>query len=209
MVFVERKSRVIAPGDRFGRYLVEGVFRKAGSSHLYARVACDCGTTRFIQLKSLKSGHSRSCGCLHKQSVTKHGLWDHPIYGRWRQMMSRCYNAEDKRYARYGGRGVIVCARWHEPGAFISDMAGTYAPGMTIDRIDNDGPYSPENCRWATRHTQNRNYSRNILLAHDGQTLCLTDWADKLGMNYQTLWNRYRTGWTAERLLSTPVRKPR
>jgi len=123
-------------------------------------------------------------------------------------MMDRCYNETNKRYNRYGGRGITVCQDWHDVKRFIAEMTQGYAKGLTIDRIDNNAGYSKDNCRWATQAEQNRNYSRNIMLTHDGKTMCLADWAVHIGITYGTLWDRIKRGWTAEKALSTPVSNP-
>lgn len=188
------ESSVLSAGDRYGRYTVLGVFKKPVGYQKYALVQCDCGSPpRHIQVGVLRNGTSQSCGCLHKERVTKHGLWSHPLFNVWRCMISRCTDPSDKAYKRYGARGITVCPEWLESvRAFVADMGPTYQPGLTLDRRDNNGPYSPENCRWATHAEQNRNYSRNVRLTHNGETRCLKEWAEITGINYGTLADRVR-----------------
>lgn len=182
----------MASGDRYGRYTVLGVFRKHGGYQKYAKVQCDCGSDpRFVQVGVLRNGTSQSCGCLHREIVTRHGHWNSPLRNTWGGMKARCYDQKNRAYRRYGARGITICPQWKDDFLqFFNDMSPTYSPGLTLDRIDNNGPYSPENCRWATRYEQNRNYSRNVMIAHDGKTMCAMDWANLLGINYGTLWDR-------------------
>lgn len=120
-------------------------------------------------------------------------------------MMRRCYKPKDNRYSRYGGRGIAVCARWHDVHAFIEDMAPSFRKGLQLDRVNNDENYLPGNCRWATTGEQTRNYSRNVILAYDGKSLCIADWSAITGIKYQVLWDRIKRGWTVEKALTTKV----
>jgi len=116
-------------------------------------------------------------------------------------MRARCANPKTVNYARYGGRGIGVCEAWTDFKIFLADMG--HAPGRTtIDRIDNNGPYSPENCRWATRKEQSNNTSRNRYLKHQGETLTVTQWAEKLGISSSTALGRYKLGWDSDKILS-------
>lgn len=122
--------------------------------------------------------------------------------GIWRSMLARCHNPGNKRFADYGGRGIVVCERWRrDVGAFLADM-GERPDGHSLDRIDNDGPYSPENCRWATRREQQNNSRRNLLLTYDGVTLSVAAWARRLGVPVSTLYMRERRGWTPEQVVT-------
>lgn len=121
--------------------------------------ACDCGNKKEIRASSLVSGNTKSCGCGQKEGVTKHGLHGTKIYHAWRAMFNRCYNQKNENYSRYGGRGIKVCDRWKEFKSFHEDMGYGHADNLQLDRIDNNGDYRPENCRWVT--TQQNCFNRN------------------------------------------------
>lgn len=120
-------------------------------------------------------------------------------------MMDRCYNPKATGFDRYGGRGITVCERWHDIKAFVADMESTYFNGASIDRINNNGNYEPSNCRWATATQQNRNQRGNRLLAYNGETKCLKEWAEQFGIHKTTLWNRLNRGHSVHDALHTPV----
>jgi hypothetical protein len=123
-------------------------------------------------------------------------------------MKVRCYDPKGLGFAHYGHRGIVVCDRWkHSFENFHEDM-GDPPPNMTIDRIDNDGNYEPKNCRWATDKQQMRNRQNTRFLTHNGITLSVPDWADKIGIDRNSLGYRIRTGWSVHRALTTPPRQP-
>lgn len=127
-----------------------------------------------------------------------------PTYQAWLNMRSRCYNHNTKYYARYGGRGIRVCERWREFSNFLEDM-GEVPTGLELDRIDNNGNYAPNNCRWATRKEQLRNRNYCHMLTYNGKTMNLAAWAEELGLDYHLLQMRLWAGnWTVERMLTTP-----
>lgn len=132
-----------------------------------------------------------------------HGMRHSKIYTVWCNMKARCNNPNDKRYDRYGGRGIKICPEWEN--SFIAfytwAMESGYQENLTIDRIDNNRGYSPDNCRWATRAEQNRNFSGNHLITYQGRTQCLTDWANELGISLSCIRSRIKRGWPDERLL--------
>lgn len=119
-------------------------------------------------------------------------------------MMGRCYTPAHKSFAHYGGRGITVCERWRDFANFLADM-GECPPGLTLDRKDNDGHYDPGNCRWATQKEQQNNRSITRFLEFNGQRRSMKEWADTLGINYQTLFSRVQGGWPVERILTEPV----
>lgn len=138
-------------------------------------------------------------------TTTKHGAAKRkqhtPTYNSWSQMRKRCLCKTAEQYPRYGGRGIKICEQWASFEAFAADM-GERPAGMTLDRIDNDGDYSPDNCRWVPTVMQVRNRSNTVIVEAFGQKLPLAEWAQKLGLSYDTLLLRKRRGLSPEAILS-------
>lgn len=122
-------------------------------------------------------------------------------------MKQRCYNKNHINYKRYGGRGITVCDEWlNNSQAFVDwALSHGYADDLTIDRIDNNGNYEPDNCRWATQEEQQHNKSSNVFLTYKGKTQDIKQWADDLGVYYVTLWTRYKNGWDTKRIIEEPI----
>lgn len=150
-------------GLKFGRLTVTAFVGRDKHRNLVWVCACDCGKECEVVGNALRSGHTRSCGCLRREVTAaskralKHGLSSHPLYKTWVNIMNRCYNESTPDYAHYGARGITVCERWHDPATFIAEVSPRPTPAHTVDRIDVDGNYEPSNFRWATRQEQARN----------------------------------------------------
>ena len=136
--------------------------------------------------------------------TTKHGMKKSKIYGVWCGMKERCYNCNNKRYKCYGGRGIRVCDEWANDFREFYEWAKNngYKKGLTIDRIDNNGNYEPNNCRWVTSKQQNRNYSKNHNITYKGETKCIADWADYFGINRTTIAWRLKVGKSLEEVFN-------
>lgn len=171
---------------------------------------CDCGVAKAVIWSCLNSGSTRSCGCLHREIIkavkTTHGMGRSPEYKVWAGMKLRCGNPRDAGYMNYGGRGVVVCDRWiNSFENFFADMGPRPTPKHSIERIDNNGNYCPENCRWATRIEQARNKRRTIMLSYLGESKPLRVWCDELGIRPTTVARRIKLGWPAERALTDRI----
>lgn len=173
---------------------------------------CECGNLTKAVARVLVSGETRSCGCLiaksTKERATTHGMSKSREYAIWQGMITRCTNSNRPEYKNYGGRGIGVCDEWKSSFEnFYNDMGCRPSKKHTVDRIDNDGDYAPENCRWATRTQQARNGRCNRILTFNGLTMCVAEWAEYLGINRGTLNSRLNHyGWSVERTLTEEVR---
>lgn len=187
--------------------------RRNTHEQAYWECSCSCGGLAVTTGTRLKSGHTKSCGCLRKDTTTprskrtvQHGGSGTSEFKSWDGMRQRCSNPNDANFARYGGRGIRICERWESFEAFLSDMGTKPSPKMSIDRINNDGNYEPSNCRWATSEEQARNRRSNKLLSFDGKTMVLREWASVYGIAHQTLNWRIGKGWEVGRALTTRPR---
>ena len=201
-------------GKRFGRLVVlefAGYYREKWSTW---NCVCDCGNRVVVRGMYLNSGATKSCGCLANELTSKrhktHGKSGTPFYLLYRNVWSRCYNPRNKVYADYGGRGIQMCERWLGPKGFenfLADMGQRPTPQHTIERNDNDGPYSPENCRWATRKEQARNKRNNRTLTFNGETLTTSGWSDKTGLPAKTIYYRaFVRKWSVSDALTRPLK---
>jgi hypothetical protein len=199
-----RKKHLVEVGSRFGRWEVIGdsdrPYTYPGGRRFVCR--CDCGVIREVQRCGLTAGTSQSCGCLRIERITTHNDSNSPTYRSWVAMIERCCSPSAGNFAEYGGRGIRVCDRWRASfEAFVSDM-GPRPDGTSIDRIDGEGDYSPENCRWATAIQQQRNKRDNHIIEYDGKRLTLAEWSEITGIARSTIYERLRRGWEVSRALS-------
>ena len=175
---------------------------------------CKCGKTTNATAKNLRSGNTKSCGCLNSERViarnkagATHGMTGTPTWVVWDNMIQRCTNPNHKSYKEYGARGITICPAWrNEFATFHKDM-GPRPAGMSIDRIDNDKGYEPGNCRWATVVEQANNRRNNITLTVGGVTDTLANWSRKTGIGQKTIMYRIKNGWSDEQALSTTPSK--
>lgn len=174
---------------------------------------CDCGETAYVETSRLKSGSTKSCGCLHRELLVKRnketakygGVQNERLYGVWHSMKQRCYDHNRKDYQRYGGRGIQVCEQWKSNyNAFKSwCLANGYKQGLQLDRINNDGNYSPGNCRWVTPKENTLNRSTKKIIDVDGKLLNVTQWANLIGVSHQAIDYHIRVGNAEEFIKAT------
>lgn len=198
-------------GLRFNRLTV--IRRASNSKQGAARwnCACDCGGSTISSTTDLKRGRANSCGCFQKErtsrSAKSHGESKTKIYAIWSGMLTRCENPNYHRYKDYGGRGISVCLEWHSFERFKHDMGDRPSKLHTLGRVDNNGPYSKENCRWESRTQQAGNRRSNRLITHNGITMIMKEWAKSIGMSMTGLSDRLSNGMDIETALTTPKRK--
>ena len=198
------ESVTLKPGVKIGRLTV--IENITGSGRSKVRCICDCGNEWVGQARSLKSGNTQSCGCLQKdaqnESHTKHGKCGTRLYRIWALMIQRCENPKRENYKYYGGRGIAVCAEWHNFETFYEwATLNGYADNLEIDRIDSDCSYSPLNCRWVTRKENTRNTRSNHFVKIGDVTKTIAEWAELTGIRAGTIQRRIATGKSGSELL--------
>lgn len=216
------KRTIDLTGKRFGRLVAierEESINKSGNSWTVWKCQCDCGNVISVCTHLLRSGRTKSCGCLKierdSERHIKHGMHDKKLYYVWRSMKSRCYNTNEKSYHNYGARGITVCDEWKDDFQAFYDWSikngyneNAKHGECTLDRIYNDKGYSPDNCRWVTLKEQQRNKRTNHLMTYNGKTQTVIQWAEETGIKKETLYARVLTlGWSDEKAITTPVKK--
>jgi hypothetical protein len=173
---------------------------------------CRCGNIATVLAANLAQGLSSSCGCKRSEThrAKSHGKVGSKAYNSWSNIKSRTKNPNNPNYWRYGGAGILLDPSWESFEVFYRDMGDPAGFDDSIDRIDNTKGYNKENCRWASKTEQARNQKSNVNITYGGETHCISEWAELIGIKENTLRDRIcRQGWSVERALTTPVRKPR
>ncbi len=211
----KRVKRVSIVGQKFHRLTVYALmgYIRTRQQISYWLCRCECGNWSVVARPKLQKGYIKSCGCYNLEQAPlrsrTHGMRRTRTYGIWVGMISRCHNLNDENYPNWGGRGIYVCDRWrYSFENFFADM-GEPPAKHSIDRTDNDGPYSPENCEWADKYRQARNTRRNHYLTAQGQTYCAAEWAVMTGISSMLILRRIRRGWNPDEALEFKERPPR
>ena len=190
-------------GQRFGRLVVLSRTANDKSGNVCWLCKCDCGNIKIVRTYSLTKGLVRSCGCLKKEIFGENARKSHTIHGKtntrlfniWGRTKDRCYNKKHLHYKNYGGRGIAVCDEWKNNFQTFYDWAfnNGYSEKLTLDRIDNNGNYEPNNCHWVTSKQQSRNKRNNHLITYKGKSHCIAEWADIFNVSYDSLYQRLYT----------------
>lgn len=208
-------------GQKFGKLkVVSFAYTKKGNGrnyHSFYNCVCECGNACVVEGAKLRNGHTQSCGCYrHERQVeanTKHKGRYTKLYVVWCNMKGRCYNPKYQRFNTYGARGITVCEEWKNDFGTFQKWAekNGYNPESkrgecTLDRIDNNKGYSPDNCRWVTNQIQANNKSTNIFITYKGKTKTLAEWSKEIGIKPDTIKNRIKNGWSIEKTFETKAR---
>lgn len=216
----EKYSNPAWIGQKFGRLTVLGVVNKRdekGRTHWLWNVKCDCGTEKTVNPRDLITGTTKSCGCYHDEVCAKratkyrHSIYEYKrLHGIWHGIRKRCLNVNSPRYKDYGGRGIAICEEWKSLSNGFDNfvdwaLSSGYTGDMTIERIDVNGNYSPENCKWISLNEQRLNKRTTLWVEYRGEKVRLHDLAEKSNVSYDTLHDRiYKRGWDVERAVNEP-----
>lgn len=201
-------------GAKYSRLTVISLAGRNTDYRMMLNCICECGKEVLVNGKSIRDGHTKSCGCLHRDTVIdrnkKNAIYkvSNPVlYAIWRNMIDRCENPKNKRYKNYGSRGIKVCEEWHDFDVFYSDVFESYQKGLTLDRRGNDGHYEKSNFRWVTDDVQRRNKSNNFYIEYNGERKIVADWAKQYDIPAANLCSRLKRGFKFEDAVSLPPQK--
>lgn len=198
-------------GEKFGKLTVVERRKNSKSGKAMWLCECECGNKVIIPTYRLTMGETRSCGCLKKESKNfTHKMSKTRIYYIWLDMKKRCHDQKNKSFKHYGGKGITVCEEWEKDfmSFFKWAMENGYSEELTIDRINGELGYSPENCRWANKITQNNNRKNSLFVEYMGETKTLSEWCRQYERNYKMVYQRFRKlGWQFEKAMFTPKTK--
>lgn len=195
-------------GKKFGRLTVIKRAENGKNGHTYWLCKCICGNKTTVRSDHLKNGLIRSCGCLEdenrKTMGTTHGLTNTRLHNIWGHIIQRCTNPKCINYHRYGGRNITICDEWKNDFMTFYKWAmdNGYQKILTIDRIDNNKGYFPENCRWTTYKTQANNRRNNHLITYNGKTQTIAQWSREFNISANRIADRLKHGWSIEKALT-------
>lgn len=209
----DMSKRIEMIGNKYGRLTVISKSDPSMSGQTRYLCKCDCGNEKVFQAANIRNGKSLSCGCIRKEVTASrnriekktHGMCHTREYKIWAGMLVRCA-VDHPKYSAHFGRGIKVCERWSKFENFISDMGQRPSSNHSIDRINNDGDYEPNNCRWATSKEQTRNTRYNVKYTFEGKTMILNDWAIEKHINPITVYWRFKKGLRGHDLFKPPYR---
>lgn len=196
-------------GCRYGNLTILKEVKNQKTRRFVCR--CDCGKYTVKRGDTMRNGSAKSCGCLQiKNSLDahlKHGFGNHPLYKVWNTIKQRCFSVKRRDFHRYGGRGISICKEWADDFNTFYKWAvySGYDKGLTIERKDNDGPYSPDNCIWADRTQQANNRRTNRVVFFEGNYLTIAQWSRLFNINQHALRQRIDSGWPIEKALKQPA----
>lgn len=203
-------------GKKYGRWTVLAFSHVASGRRQMYLCRCDCGTIKPVSIVAIKQGHTISCGCLQKEKTRTHGgTYDinhkkQRLYRIYDHVKYRCLCPTCDAYKHYGGRGIKICKEWLNYENFRSwALANGYKDNLTLDRIDVNGDYCPENCRWISQKEQQRNKRTNVFITLGNKTQCLSAWCEDLKVKLALVSKRLKAGWSIEDALTKPSKRKR
>lgn len=212
--FYSRKHQKLI-GKKFNRLQILEIWKDPRRGYYMCKCQCDCGATKENRLTYVTTGAIQSCGCIKykyrtppaKMQNVFDGRSKHPLHKTWNAMLDRCENPNSNMYRIYGGRGIKVCQEWHDFWQFVewSESVGGKQNGLSLDRIDVNGDYCPDNCRWATDETQQNNKTTSRYLTYQGETHTLAEWCRVKNLSRYAVQYRFMQGWSAEDILEVPL----